>query len=998
MEVQKEYLNGFLRIIKFNSFRRLSSMNQLQSRLLKSTSFLLIFVILLMQFSYEKVTYAKASDQLESSSSFFTGQVTTDVGDSVASIPDYATYMSQHKNIGAASSQKVIDAETYNKSTGAAPLQTYYNYQGNIGASLLLPDSGSVDWSFTVDETGLYNISFLYYPFSGDGSPIVRDILIDGTIPFQESQNVVFDRIWGDQDNQNIKYDEKGNQILPVQVEKPRWMSKPAIDSSGYYDQPLNYYLTAGSHVLTLLSKREPMLLREITLYHEQTPKSYSEIETEYAKKGYNSVSDSAKIMIQAENANSKSDQTMYPLTDRTSPTVMPNNIALIHYNTIGGSQWKAVGQWLEWSIDVKESGLYNIAAHFKQALKSGDISIRELYIDGKLPFAEASNLSFPYANSWKLNDFSDENGNPYKFYLKAGPHTLRLRVGLGSNAEVLLDSQKYLQELNSIYRKIVVVTGTKPDMYRDYQFDKAISDTISDMKKLCEQLKALETKIKMLNRNGGQNTADIKRLYVQLDQMTEDTDTISYRLMNFKDNISSFGTWINGVIAQPLELDYLLLTSVNAKLPHGEAGIFGLLKYYFLQFFASFSMDYSSVGETAKKSTTTIRIWTTSGRDQAQVLKQLINSRLTPSKGIGVNLQLVAQNSLLPAILAHIGPDVSIGLVQADPLNMALRKGILDLSQFKDYKSIENRFYKSALIPFQLNGGLWALPETESFPMLFYRKDILKELGISVSDLNTWDSILKTVFPKLQKSSLSFGVPTNTNGFLTFLYQRGGNLYLNNGKESGLGTSEAISAMKEYTMLYTQYGLPLTYDFANRFRTGEIPVALADFTSYNQLTVFAPEIKGLWGMLPVPATVRQNGTLDRSTVGAFTGCVILSQTKQKKASWEFLKWWTSAETQTAYGKELESVVGSAARYNSANKESMRSVQWDYDVKDNIFKQVEFVEAFPEVPGGYFTSRLFDFAFRDIVYSKKDVRETVNDTVTDINQEIANKRKEYKMD
>ena len=57
--------------------------------------------------------------------------------------------------------------------------------------------------------------------------------------------------------------------------------------------------------------------------------------------------------------------------------------------------------------------------------------------------------------------------------------------------------------------------------------------------------------------------------------------------------------------------------------------------------------------------------------------------------------------------------------------------------------------------------------------------------------------------------------------------------------------------------------------------------------------------------------------------------------------------------------------------------------------------QAENLQAYPEVPGGYFTARLFNFAFRSIVYEAKDVRESMIDTAQDIDREMANKREEY---
>lgn len=227
--------------------------------------------------------------------------------------------------------------------------------------------------------------------------------------------------------------------------------------------------------------------------------------------------------------------------------------------------------------------------------------------------------------------------------------------------------------------------------------------------------------------------------------------------------------------------------------------------------------------------------------------------------------------------------------------------------------------------------------------------------------------------------------------------YQKGQELYAPDQKTVRLDTAEAVEAMELYAMLYKQYELALAYDFANRFRSGEIPVAIADYTSYNQLTVFAPEIKGLWGMLPVPGTVNGD-TVHHEAVSTVTGSVILSATKSPGAAWDFLCWWTSAEIQAAYGKDLESVVGSAARYNTANTEALNSVQWDADMREQLLLQRQSLKAYPEIPGGYYTARNFDFAFRDVLYSGVNIRDALGDAAKEINQEIQKKRREYNLD
>ena len=67
-------------------------------------------------------------------------------------------------------------------------------------------------------------------------------------------------------------------------------------------------------------------------------------------------------------------------------------------------------------------------------------------------------------------------------------------------------------------------------------------------------------------------------------------------------------------------------------------------------------------------------------------------------------------------------------------------------------------------------------------------------------------------------------------------------------------------------------------------------------------------------------------------------------------------------------------------------------------MRRSIIIQAENIRGIPEVPGGYITTRLFDFAFRDVVYGDGSVRESLKDAVFDIDRELANKRKEYAID
>lgn len=289
----------------------------------------------------------------------------------------------------------------------------------------------------------------------------------------------------------------------------------------------------------------------------------------------------------------------------------------------------------------------------------------------------------------------------------------------------------------------------------------------------------------------------------------------------------------------------------------------------------------------------------------------------------------------------------------------------------------------------------------------MFYRTDIFDELGLTYP--NTWDDVIRMI-PDLQKHNLEFYLPVPiTQGsvvnlppnpiFSTMFYQNDGEFYINGNKESGFNSGLGPQIFETWTRFYTDYSFPVEANFANRFRSGQMPIGITYYNTYNTLSVFAPEIRGKWDFVPVPGTVVSDGNggtfIRRDTVSTGTGAIILEQSKKKDASWEYLKWWTSTETQVQFGREMEGILGAAARYPTANVTAMSMLPWTVNEYSKLSAQWDEVRGIPEVPGGYMTGRHLDNAFRLVYEDKSNPRETIYDYVQTINEEIAKKRREF---
>ncbi|GHV41210.1 ABC transporter substrate-binding protein [Clostridia bacterium] len=886
-------------------------------------------------------------------------------------------------------------------------------------------DSNSVlTYRFSVNYEGLYNIRLNYKPYGASSAEIQRAVLIDGVLPYKELAVVSLGRVFAF--SGTWEQDNRGNDLKPRSYELSDWNDVFLYDDEGYYNAPLSVFLTKGEHTITLVSLREEMILGGITLAAASVTLPYEENEDIQPSFGQS-------IVIEGENAARVSAQTLYPIADTSSPAVSPSSPKLLLNNSIGGETWNQAGQWIEWDFYAPEGGYYEVDVNVRQNFKRGMLATRVITIDGEIPFAEAGNYSFGYKQGWYVETLSDSNGAPFKFYLEKGNHTIRLQAALGDYAEIITLVRRAVVAVNGVYGKVIRLTGTAPDPYRDYQIERNLPELTEEIEFAADMLdKAIDLAYR-LGGNQGERGRVLVTLRDQLMSYAKEVDRISRNIDEFKTNISACGTWVNEAVDQPLQIDRFLVRPSGTEKLNTKSGFFANLIFELQRLFYSYIIDYTQVGNVAEDNGEALTVWIGSGRDQAGVVKQLIEEDFTSETGIAVNLQLVDLGTLLQAVMAGQGPDAAfqVGEVTTSltygqrygqmsgemPVNYGLRGAVLDLRQFADFEQIRARFAESAMISNEFGGKTYALPETQSFPVMFYRKDILTELGLSLPD--TWSDAEKTI-AVLARSQMTLGLSPGEQLFATFLYQHGGEYYNESMSASALNSPQAIEAFKAYCEYFTDYkldkeiaaaGATSGSGMSQRFRLGEAPIIIADFGLYNELQISAPDLRGLWGMAVVPGVTREDGTIDRSVAAGGNSCVILSGTKQADAAWELLKWWTGTEAQTRYGKLMEGLLGAAARVATANLEAFAALPWPVNDYNVITAQREYAKGIPQAPGGYITYRNVNNAFFLATtgatavagsLSKGNVlmnpEEALTDKVTLIDDEIKYKRAEFGLD
>lgn len=868
--------------------------------------------------------------------------------------------------------------------------------------AVILSEGESYTYTLSAEETGEYWLCVCYCAMPGRQiNPEASFTLTGSDVSYRQS--IRFARRWVDvHTEERFEKDSNGNEVLPKTQEKTVWQQ--AVYGLSAESGSAAVKLEKGEYTLTLTMASETVEIGDVRLLSEK-PKSYQDYLAGLNTK--ENAGDADPIILEAELIYAKSDSSLIASYDRSSPSISPNYPDKIALNIVGGGAYSEQGQWIEWSFTVEKAGFYSISARYQQdGLRELGVG-RKIYIDGVIPFAEFDNYLFPYCTNYSDLVIADEQGEPYEVYLTAGEHTLRMEVSQTHLEQAIIDLKGYIAECNSMYRRIISITGASPDIYRDYYLDKELPELMPFLQDSVERLDALAASIEACAQDGeGSETAVLHDAVRTFERFIKKPHKIPATLSEFKNRIDSMADLILTLETQSLTLDYITFTPKDtvteekgfiANLCSGISDAFGYLAFRFQSFLASFSGDSRTVsGDSERK----IKVWinmgdilvsgSASGRDQMQIIRQLSDDSFTTEHGISVEFSLVsAGDTLTQAILAGKGPDVALFVGESTVVNLGIRGVLADMTEMPGYDALSQQVYQSALVPFSFNGGVYAMPETQTFDMMFVRDDIFEELGLKVPQ--TWEDFY-AVQKKLAEKKLEIGIPESQSVFEMFLMQHGGSIYNEECTASALKSQESVEAFTQWTDLYTKHSLPLAFSFVNRFRTGEMPIGIMSYVTYNQLCVAAPEIKDQWSMYPIPATVREDGTTDRSQASVNTGCVVMKGSQDLDAAYEFVSWWIDSSTQTEFGRQVESVLGKSARYNTANAVTFEQLNWTNSELSVLREARRDVTDTPQTMVTYYVSRCISNAFRRVVYSYEKPRDVIYRYSDDLDLEFDRKK------
>ncbi len=855
-------------------------------------------------------------------------------------------------------------------------------------------DDSVISFDVTVPTEGLYQINLDFYSLSEDYLDLELAIKINGEYQYKEMQQIILYKLWRQDDSFTV--DRYGNDFFGSQTQAFEWIHQDFCDPMGLFSEPLKFRLNAGLNSIQLSRIKGNIKIGNITLQGEQQLMSYQAY-----SQNKSLVNEDLKLEYEAEIPTIKNASNIQSAVSRTV-NVTPYSVKQLKLNTLSGLTFNSERESVEYSVEVPEDGYYYLTLKVLQSTITNGVVFRTLRINGEVPFEEAYELPIEYHSKWQ--NYTLGGNNPYLIHFNQGVNTVSLSVCLSPYQSAYYQIDQMLDDINHLSLQIKKLTGNQLDEDRDWEITDFLPNIVTELTHSADQLEIIKNDIAALSETSKLSEMEslLKIAIRNLRFLAKDPNEIPKNITLLSTSSNSIASTLGNVIGlllnSPLDIDKFYLHT-EVELPKANANFIVRFWVSIKRFFLSF-FDMRFVPDTDG---TELTVWVNRNKQYVDLIQKMVDEDFTKNTSIKVNVSVMAaEGKLILANSAGKAPDVALGVSSWLPYDMGIRGAIKDLTEFSDdseFAQTLDYYQTESLIPFVYDNGIYGLPDTENFYVLFYRTDIMNTLEISIPE--TWEEV-KDIMPILKRYGMNFYLPlssgTSLKAFdatLPFLFQYGSTIYANDAFTVDLDNPQSVNALETMTELYTIYSMDITVSsFYNDFRLGLSPIGVGDFGMYITLLNAAPDIQGLWKIALLPG-VDQEGVINRSAPGAQTANMIFENTEKADESWAFLKWWASTATQIDFTNRLLSTFGKEYLWNSANTEAFESLNILEEDIEIIQEQWTHLKELPKVPGSYQVELEISNLWNSVVIDRQNLRVLLNDGIPQMNREIAKKMAEF---
>ncbi len=867
-----------------------------------------------------------------------------------------------------------------------------YGYENKV---VMLQPGDIFSLTIEVPETALYWIDFEYLSYGGSILPIEMAMKVDGDYPFYETRNLNFESMWISDGETDL--DRYGNEIVSMPDKLEEWQSKYLSDSSYRYAGALKVELEKGSHVLEIEVNEGEFLLGNISLVAPTEVPAYT---------GAKVAEGSELITIQAEDFYIRNDSSIHAVGEYDS-SLDPLSSKETVLNIVDADSFNTAGQSITWKFEVENAGWYYIGMNYRQSEKNEFPVFLDIRVDGEIPNTAFQSVEAEYATKYKTAALKDSEGNNLSVYLEKGTHTLSYTISAENLRYVLERVDEIMNGINDLSLEVTKVAGTNKDKYRDLKLTRYIPDVQERIYGWVDSLYALaEIGTQYVDVEDAEDVAAFGYLIIaakQLKTLGDEPDELIYRVDELSTSVNSINTQIANFIDlindNNLSIDRIYLYQEDATLP--KALSFFKSVWMSIERFGNsfFGTSYSSANVNEEH----LQVWVNRPRQYVEIMQKMVDEQFTAETGIKVDLSLMTDaNKLVLSNASGDTPDIATGINYAIPFELGIRGALVDLTKFENYREVFGRYSEGLLVSSVIDDGLYSLPETMNFYVMFYRSDILEKLGLEAPD--TMDDLI-AMLPDLQMRGLNVFYPTapmlamrNFHGTTPLIFQNGGSLYGETALDLTVNSEASIEGITQLTELFTLYDLPVDVpNFYQHFRNGDLPIGIADFNSYNLILNAAPEIANSWEIALVPGVVdEETGEVLRYMSGGAESTVMFASNEEREQqAWQFMEWWSRAETQAEFGQMLQIMYGDEYIWPTANLEAFDMLPYPTAHKNIIMEQAENILEAPRLLGSYMLERELSNAFNDIVVNGDTLRSRVDDMVKTVDRETRRKLEEF---
>jgi ABC-type glycerol-3-phosphate transport system substrate-binding protein len=624
--------------------------------------------------------------------------------------------------------------------------------------------------------------------------------------------------------------------------------------------------------------------------------------------------------------------------------------------------------------------------------------------IDGKIPFQELEAYAFDYTGggNWGVELISDDQKEPYLFNLSKGTHKITFMAENEPLVPSLTTIRNLIAHINAFALDIRKITGRDIDRNRTWKLTTFLPETEKNLNTYKILISRLVSDLSVYANNGTSSSAlsYLLKAIMKLDKMLEKPDELPLYLDDLYSATGSvtemLGNTLTTLQGQALSLDSFAFYTDKQPLL-SNASFFDVANSTVLGFINSFT----SKKYIAKKDPTVLNVWVNRSITYVDTMQKLVDQTFTPETGIKVKISVMPDVSkLILANATNEAPDIALGLPSYMPYDFAIRDAAYQLSSFPDFWETVGNMPAGSMVPYVLNEQVYAVPETLDFHAVIYRKDIFANLDLTVPD--TWQDVID-ILPELQRYGMNFYHLTAGGTALKwyyqtspFVYQFEGSLYSKDGYSSAIDSPETVAGLKFMTDLFIKYAIPeQVASFYNGFRFGSLPIGITDFSTYLQIKNAASELTGLWALAPYPGIENDQGEVLRWDIVNGTAGIIFKSTKYADNSWDFMKWWTSTETQTSFAYALQSTYGPEYVWLSSNLEAVKNAPIDAADKRVMLEQFTWINDVPRLPGGYMLERGLSDIWNTTVLEGTPIRVAIDMQKISIDREIKRKMIEF---